>query len=462
MKRLSVSFVVMLMLASRLHAVSLEWVRQFGATTSNAVSADGLGSVYISGELSGDAFVNRYDSTGNLLWNRQLGATDASFGVSADGLGNVYITGQAGADVFLSKYDTAGNAQWTRQFGSSGSDSGYGVSADGLGNVFVSGFTAGSLGGPHVGPGGTWDAFVGKYDSRGNQLWIKQFGTTGDDYAYAVSADGLGNVYTAGSTEGDLGGPFGGGATDAYIAKYDGSGNHQWTRQISTTTNDVSEGVSADGAGNVYTSGSTLGELGGPNAGSHDVFVSKFDDSGNPVWTRQIGTAADDWGQDASADGLGGVYISGYTVGSLGVGGYPGSHDAFVSKFDANGDFHWTQQLGTAHFELGNAVSVDGLGSVYLSGYTEGFFDDPSGSAGNNSTKAFLAKYSDPPVPEPSSALLTLAALLGICTTRRPKRKTSGLFRKNVSGPIVRDIAGNFGATMTSLAFCCCAVRECS
>ena len=57
---------------------------------------------------------------------------------------------------------------------------------------------------------------------------------------------------------------------------------------------DDSFGVSADGLGNVYISGYTDGSLGGPNAGGDDAFVSKYDAAGNFQWTQQLGTSATD------------------------------------------------------------------------------------------------------------------------------------------------------------------------
>jgi hypothetical protein len=105
----------------------------------------------------------------------------------------------------------------------------------------------------------------------------------------------------------------------------------EWTRQLGTSSEDRSRGVSVDGLGNVYISGSTEGSLNGPNAGSDDAFVSKYDAAGTLEWTRQLGTSSEDYSTGVSADGLGNVYISGETYGSL-DGTSAGSYDAFVSK----------------------------------------------------------------------------------------------------------------------------------
>ncbi|MHB1158488.1 MAG: SBBP repeat-containing protein [Phycisphaerales bacterium] len=50
-----------------------------------------------------------------------------------------------------------------------------------------------------------------------------------------------------------------------------------WIRQIGTTSDDYSNSVAVDGAGNAWISGSTGGSLGGPNAGDADAFLAKFE-----------------------------------------------------------------------------------------------------------------------------------------------------------------------------------------
>jgi hypothetical protein len=420
--------------ASAARVDSIEWTRQLGTSAddrSTSVSADGLGNVYISGVTRGslggpyaggqfgDAFVSKYDAAGTLQWSRQLGtsASDESLGVSADGLGNVYISGSTGGslgrpnagsnDAFVSKYDAAGTLQWSRQLGTSLYEESRGVSADGLGNVYI----AGSTGGPYV---GTLDAFVSKYDAAGALQWSRQFGTSTQDESHGVSADGLGNVYVSGFTEGSLAGPNAGGR-DAFVSKYDAAGTLQWSRQLGTSGWDAGEGVSADGLGNVYISGYTGGSLGGPSAGDFDAFVSKYDAAGTLTWSRQLGTSASDYSLGASADRLGNVYISGSTLGSLGgpyAGGQIVGGDAFVSKYDAAGTLQWSRQLGTSENEESYGVSADGLENIYFSGYTGGPY--------TGTFDAFVAKISDPAIPEPSTLLLLCIGSLSMLWRRRP------------------------------------------
>jgi hypothetical protein len=66
----------------------------------------------------------------------------------------------------------------------------------------------------------------------------------------------------------------------------------------------MSEAVSADGLGSVYISGYTSGSLEGTNVGYYDAFLSKFDASGTLEWTQQLGTSEGDWSNSVSADGF--------------------------------------------------------------------------------------------------------------------------------------------------------------
>jgi hypothetical protein len=409
------------------HAISA-WVE--------SVSADALGSVYISGythdSLGGpnaghqDAFIARYDAAGNLQWIRQFGTSNDEFskGVSADGLGNVYMSGSTSGnlfgqnaggylDAFVAKYDSQGNSLWGKQLGSSPSgvhqavDLSEGVSTDGLGNVYISGSTRGSLDGASA---GFIDAYLAKYDAAGNHQWTRQLGTSQIDDANGVSADAVGNVYISGfwGAEGFLG-------EAANVAKYDAAGNLQWTKQLPQAH---SNGVSADGVGNVYISGDTFGSLGGP-----DAFVAKYDAAGNLQWTKQLGTSDADIGNGVSADGVGNVYVTGYTEGSLVGPNATVGRDAFVAKYDSAGNFQWVAQFGVAFAHVrSEGVSADGLGNVYISGFAEG-------SVGAN---AFVAKYDSEGnfqwirqlgdnefVPEPGSWLLAALASAAVLWSRK-------------------------------------------
>jgi hypothetical protein len=365
------------------HAQTLEWVRQFGTAqgeSSTSVSADGNGNVYISGFFfpAGGGFVSKYDAEGTLQWtNLETGRG----GVSADSLGNVFVA----ADPF-SKFDSEGALQWTREPVAEF------VSADGLGNVYVTSWD----GGPNE------DAFVNKYDSAGNLQWTSRPGISERDVSQGISADALGNVYIAGfiSTGSPLLPPESG-SLDAFVSKFDATGDLQWTRQLATLERDLASSVAADGLGNVYVTGITDGNLGGPEEGSHHVFVAKYDVAGNRQWTTQL-EAGDSRG--VSADGIGNVYVTGSS-----------HNDVFLAKLDTAGHLRSTQQLATTFRDFAYGVSADGMGHVYIAGYTYGSL----GGSNAGDYDAFVAKYNDFTIPEPVTWLLAALAWAGALVVGR-------------------------------------------
>ena len=68
---------------------------------------------------------------------------------------------------------------------------------------------------------------------------------------------------------------------DIFLTKYNQHGDHVWIRQIGSTADDVSFAVTTDSQGNTYVTGFTQGILyGESNAGGLDVFLIKFGSQG--------------------------------------------------------------------------------------------------------------------------------------------------------------------------------------
>ncbi len=144
---------------------------------------------------------------------------------------------------------------------------------------------------------------------RPTLLWKRQLGTPRTDYSFSVAVDASGNAFISGWTLGDLG-ATNGGETDTFLTKYDSDGNLQWTQQLARRDLDGSCSVAVDGAGNVFISGWTYGDLGGPSAGDSDAFLIKYDPAGTLLWTQQLGTAEYDRSDSVAVDAAGNVFIS--------------------------------------------------------------------------------------------------------------------------------------------------------
>ncbi len=378
-------------------AQNQSWIRQFGTTADDcswAAAPDGFHGAYLCGHtfssLGGpsaggiDAWLARFDPAGNQLWVRQLGTSviDSIRACAPDGSGGAYVGGYTegslggpnagGRDAWLARYDGMGNQLWIRQLGTNSGDYVMAARADGAGGVYVGGYSYGNLGGSSAGAG---DAWLARYDNAGNQRWIRQLGTGLDEYVFAATTDGAGGVYVTGETFGDLGGPNAG-FNDIWLARYDGVGNQLWIRQVGTSQIDSGNSAVQDGSGGVYVSGWTIGSLGGPSAGGQDALLARFDSAGNQLWMRQIGTSARDVGGAAAPDGTGGVFAIGCTEGNLG-GSNAGGFDVWLARYDSAGNQLWIRQIGTSGDDEAYAAAPGGTAGLYLSCITNGSLGGP-------------------------------------------------------------------------------------
>ena len=216
---------------------------------------------------------------------------------------------------------------------------------DGSGNVYVSG-TLGNLDG-NTNAGG-YDAFLTMYDSSGAWQWTKLLGTTGDDSASSVAVDGSGYVYVTGGTTGNLDGTNAGGY-DAFLAKYNSSGTLtvdeaaglMWRIRVRELTVRC-RGRQRDLCDRLHSR-----RPGRDNAGLHDAFLAKYDSTGNWQWTKLLGTAGDDWANGVAVDGSGYIYVTGPTIGNLDGEHNAGSGDAFLARSTILlGPWKWTTAPG--------------------------------------------------------------------------------------------------------------------
>jgi Beta-propeller repeat len=385
------------------------WLRQFGSGANDqalALAPDGAGGTMVAGETDGnlggpnngfdDAFVARYDIDGNQVWLRQFGTNDfeGASAVATDDAGGVYVAGSTkgalvgpvnagGFDVFLARYDPDGTRIWIRQFGTTEDDFASALAPDGSGGVFVGGSTRGTLSQSHGGV----DAFVSHYDSSGTHIWTRQFGTSALDAVVAVTSDGAGGAYATGSTTGDI--VFQSqGSTDLFVIRIDDQGFPVWTQQLGSSSGETGYAITADGFDGVTVAGSTGGTLGGPTSGGEDAFVIHYRDDGLFGWKSQFGSSATDRSRAIAPDGAGGVIIAGRTGGSLGLPNL-GNDDAFVARYDGDGNQLWITQTGTNANDVAFALAMDTQGTFVVTGSTGGNLGGPLG--GNND--AFIARY---------------------------------------------------------------------
>lgn len=305
-------------------------------------------------------------------------------------------------DAYLTRYGTSGGVSWTRQFGSTASDTITGVAVGANHNIVVTGCTSGTItGSPEANAGGS-DAFVAKYDADGNQLWIHQLGSTGDDCGYGVAIGGNGGVFITGVARGVLGGaaPYWG-AGDAFLAKYSPSGVLQFTKLIGSPDADEAKSIAIGSAGNVFIAGYTREDLlsfTDPMAvspgrfGGDDIFVGKYDPvTGDQLWLAQRGTGDDERATGIAVNDNNELFVTGWTDGSLDGNIHQAYEDVFVLSYSTSGTWRWTDQRGSTANERGEAIAVDSNGAPYAVGWA---MDNIDGQPHEGEGDILILKYS--------------------------------------------------------------------
>ena len=385
-----------------------------GGTETISLSADATPSLYLAGTAGratdsttttdGKTTGQAADQQGRLIKLSDLdSAPSGTFNVAAkptsgtttaqatavDASGNVYVVGnatgnfgnqlnQGAQDTYLTKYDSAGNVLWTRMLGSTGTANGYSLALDPTGGVVIAGSSTGQLQTGSVTNGNT-DTYVAKYDSSGNQSWVKQLQTLSQNQAAAVSVDSSGNVFIGGQVTGVIGaGQTKAGGADAYVAKLDNKGKLVYEKQFGTSAADTVAATATAADGSLYVASVQNGH----------AIVSKYaggDATAAPVWQQDLGDLQNGGSIGGLAVSGNELYIAGATQnGNLTAGGAAsiasassGGSDAFV--------FHLTDQgstaaadtvsyVGTGASDKAGGVAVGADGTVYLTGSTTGTF----------------------------------------------------------------------------------------
>ncbi|MBS0472936.1 MAG: hypothetical protein JSR60_17835 [Proteobacteria bacterium] len=386
-----------------------------GANETVSFSADAMPSLYLAGNtgIATNTSTTTNDKTTGTAADQQgrlikLGDIDStptsSFSVNAkptngnttaqatvvDGSGNVYVIGNATGDygnqlnqgtqdAYLTKYDSAGNVLWTRMLGSAGTANGYSLALDPTGGVVIAGSTTGQLQTGSVTNGNT-DSYVAKYDTNGNQTWVKQIQTLANNQAASVSVDGSGNVYVGGQVSGGVigSGQTKSGGSDAYVIKLDKKGSISYEQQFGTTGSDSVAGTAVGSDGSLYVASVQNG---------HAV-ISKYangDATSAPTWTQDLGDLQNGGGIAGIAVQNGEVYVAGSTQnGNLTAGGAAsvasassGGSDAFVFHLTDSGSTataDTVSYVGTGSTDKAGGIALGADGTVYLTGSTTGTF----------------------------------------------------------------------------------------
>ncbi len=159
------------------------------------------------------------------------------------------------------------------------------------------------------------------------------------------------------------------------------SAQNYWMQHAGSATADEANSISLDANNNTYSTGyftgtATFGSTVLNNTGVSDIFVTKTDANGNFQWAVKAGDGGSDRGLAIKSDANGNNYVTGFYYGTAKFGTQTitsaGLQDAFVAKYDANGNLKWVVSAGGSLSDIGNAITIDNVGNVVIAGQFTG------------------------------------------------------------------------------------------
>lgn len=440
--------------------LSFEWGKSFGSEAMDkgrSVAIDSMGNVFVAGVFeesidfdtvkltpngSSDAFIQKLDSSGCLVWIKQFGGDGicVANSIALDTIGNIYATGffwgtidfdpskktkfrtsNSNFDMFTLKLDTCGNLLWVEIAGGNGQDKGKSILVDNKGNVYtlsifedIIQFKA-KWKKSHLLSEGGKDIFIQKLNSKGKFVWAKRFGNNGNQYHAQMAIDSQGALYLANTCSGIINSNY---IFDNSILKLDSNGKLVWHKQLKAPVNSIA----IDNAGYIILTGTftdTVDIDPGPNVneliahGKQECYVLKLDFEGGFVWAKQTESAGMAYGNLIVIGLNGDIYtvggFSGTTdfdhgsrdkiITSTGLGMQ--NNNVFIQKMNKEGELIWVSSFGNDYYsEGGTSIAVDHQRNIYLTGYFLYMFDmDPTENTFNVKPKGqediFIIKLKD-------------------------------------------------------------------
>ena len=329
------------------------------------------------------------------------------------GFGNRTLTSAGKSDIFLSRVNSDGGFDWTTPAGGAGEEAAYGLASYGDGSSLVAGYFHGdAMFGPVTQKAiGRADVFIARVDKDGNFLWSRRAGGTEYDSAEAASALADGGAIVAGYFEKEA--SFGSITLkaideydqDGFITKVDADGQFQWAVSVSGPQLQTVRSVATltDGSAVIagtFTGTAKLGEftLNSDKEWGSDAYIAKLNSDGEFEWAQRIGGSDFIRIEDISSNASNDIVIAGtfsetavFGEKSISSAGYA---DAFVAKFNSQGQFDWVTKAGGTGDDYGHGVTNFSGGDVLLTGGFEerANFGETQLSAEIPSSEAYAAR----------------------------------------------------------------------
>ena len=256
-------------------------------------------------------------------------------------------------DLWLIKTDAEGQKEWDRTYGGLGKDLGFFVQqTKDEGYIIVGGKKSFWI-------IGSYDLWILKTDAKGNVLWDRTFGGSGEDLGFSVQQTNDDGYIIAGYTSFTNG-------KKAWIIKIDSQGNKQLDMATGRADSEAASiGLTKDG-GYIIT-----GYTPSSGSGKEDVWLIKTNSKLHWDWLKTFGGPNRDLGLSVQETEDGGYIIAGLTE-SFGAG----KGDVWLIKTDPKGDREWDRTFGGSNFDSGASVQQTRDGGYIVTGYNTTTIDN--------------------------------------------------------------------------------------
>jgi len=246
-----------------------DFFESIGIDSSNNFYIGGRSDSF--GDIDGDAVLVKFDENWIEQWNKTWGGsdTDEANYLHVDKNDDIYISGLSdslGSSAFLNKYNTSGDLQWSQNWG--GPSRALGIATDSLDNVYIVCRT-------FAHPAGSGKGAIVKYNSTGTYQWEEVWGVNGvyNNYMYRIIIDSNDELYVSGLTY-SYGIPNN---NDAILFNYDTDGNQNWYKTWAEYEWDLAFDLCMDSQANIYLAGDTISY----SVGQKDMLVLKYNYTGS-------------------------------------------------------------------------------------------------------------------------------------------------------------------------------------
>ena len=243
----------------------IEWNKQIWPATASFyyiagdIAVDSDDNIYITGHrynISGDMndlILFKYDSSGDLIWDRIWGANntmnEVGRAIAFDSSNNIYLVSQNSSNyvafrsnIILLKYNNSGGYQWSKVWDKDYINIGWDITLDSFNNIYITGIR-------DLTGSGNKDLLLLKYNNTGDFQWNRTWDGSDVDYGRSIVCDSMHNIFITGYTR------LLGNETDILIAKYDCHGNNLWIKVKDVGDSDIGLSISINSLGNIFIGG---------------------------------------------------------------------------------------------------------------------------------------------------------------------------------------------------------------